>query len=284
MWQPDSDETLLIYRNRHNIIPRKMSLILKGKRKHETVPFKSKSKSVKSMSSSDMSLSKTVNRLIKKASVSSLELKYWNSNGHQVLTYPATGAQTLPAQFLPIAPTQGAGQGQRLGNRITTVYHRLHLLYSITPNNSGSLPNLVTTYVGYKRTAPSTQISTFTGFFHGANANINVQGSLTDNILTVNEDLYVIVAKKSVKIGPAGGLAAQATSYNSDFLNSIKVTLDLTKGTAKKVIFDDGSTNSTGMNLTLFHIVSFADNTAQLSGTISPVVVHFNQEYGYTDS
>jgi len=228
--------------------------------------------------------STNIKRVVKKVLNTALETKFWNSNGSSILTFPATGSQIVPLQFIPLAVPTGSGSYQRIGNRVSTMSHKLKLIYSITPTTAGVIPMIIRTFVGLRKTVPNVVLPSTFGFFQGTSSNINVQGSLADQILSVNTDLYTIVAEKTIKLGNALGLSTSASTSNNDFSNSKQVTFNLTKSTNKKVLFNDGDANPVGKNYTLFHIVSYADSTAQLSGTIAPVTLHFNQEFRFKDA
>lgn len=162
----------------------------------------------------------------------------------------------------PIYPTpaclvinQGVGQGDRIGNTITT--RKLILKYCLYPiawrndNNPFPTPVEVMVWIGYLRANRQTTPTTtdYANFFQFGNGTQPPNANLWDCMSPVNKDLFHICKVFRHKLGYAnyGGNNADKEEQffaNNDFkLNCFK-TVDCTKYLNKVLKFNDVSTQS----------------------------------------
>lgn len=207
---------------------------------------------------------------------------------HTEATYPAA-AQVIVAQ--------GTGDGNRVGNRIST--SRVHLKGVIYPNpyNAGTntLNAPIEAIMWIFRLKPGfadtyAQVNTImTGsLFKIGNSYSGITNTMTDMTLPINSDVILLKKRRVFKVGNAvqGSAAVGSTNSNlysnNDFKLNQKFSMDITRYVNKRVAFQDTNNNST--TRTTWCVMTFvnADNSAPLLTNI-PASFSYFLEYQYED-
>ena len=211
-----------------------------------------------------------------------------------------TASSTMVCQ--PIHPTtatmnitQGVGQGQRVGNTITT--RKLLLKYIIYPlpysasNNPWPQPCEVMVWIGFLKGNRQTQpaASDFLNYFQNGNASQNPASNLWDCLLPVNTDLFTICKSFRHKLGNEFvrtsddlTLTDQQQYSNNDFKLNVERTVDVTKYINKVLKYDDTSgTPDTGLYMWMTAVN--ASGTTNVSNLLSHGM-RYVMRYDYEDA
>jgi len=198
---------------------------------------------------------------------------------------------------LPIA--QGSGQGNRIGNKITTKRVMLNLTFQPTPYSAISNPEphpmqvkIVLFYDRQNMSGMTNNADTLTNpkprtnFFQFGNSATNISGNLTDVIAPFNKDRYAILSTKTFKLGYSRydgsgySIAAQAFS-NNDFKLLYTCKWNITKYLPKTTKFPDSSNNPSSRGLWMQVMPAQVGATGP-AGVI-PLTMSYWIDYNYTD-
>lgn len=208
----------------------------------------------------------------------------------------------VTSNIFPLGPdpssmviSQGTGQGQRVGNRITTksfvykgtlVAKPYDSIFNTTPR-----PMHVKMWIFYDRTIPTAVPNPVAAadFFQNGSSVRPLQNNLTDMWAPVNTDRYRILAARTFKLGNAeyntggGGTATNQFFTNNDFKYNCNFSINLTKLYPKMVKFNDGT--ATPSTRGLFCMIEYVSATggAFFSGTTA-VSLQSMQSYVYEDA
>lgn len=188
---------------------------------------------------------------------------------------------------------QGAGQGGRVGNTITT--RKLLLKYILYPNkqddavNPQPIPQEVMIWIGFLKGARviSPSSPSYSLFYQSGSSSVSPYSNLWDCMLPVNQDLFTICKSFRHKLGNEvytdyAGIKPNNYFSNNDFKLNCTNTVDLTKYLNKVIKFDDASTQSdTGlyMWMTAVNADGSQSNTAS-----RPVGMKYVIRYDYEDA
>lgn len=193
--------------------------------------------------------------------------------------------------------TQGVGQGQRLGNRITV--KNAVLKGSIVMrdynslNNSRELDQIVTLVVFKLKTylagTNPTYANTFSRMFQQGSTAGPLTNGVGDHLKRWNKDVFTIKAVRRFKMGYSGTHAGGATGNglqpvpNNDFKYQQFFRIPLTKFYKKTQIWDDAYGQSDPKNDHLFMMIycAPADNSFFTS---TPIHVTWDWEGTYEDA
>lgn len=258
------------------------------------------------------------NRRVMRVLNRSAETKVANFDLVQQSVYPVTSVD-FDAGMCVISPSnevkstyqlllidQGTGQGNRVGNKISSVSARLrgvirpYPLYEATLNYN-PCPLFVVLWVVSLAKHLTDSIPTLDGvcsnsFFQDGNVSSGFQGTLVDLTRSVNKQHVVVHGHRVHKIGFAeyassfgAGLANNnAQRYmNNDFplcrLFSMKLKFQ------KNVIFNDNTANPTNMRRWYFFAVPyrvdgdvFKTTTGLLNGPV-PIYIDYSVDYKFKD-
>ena len=190
--------------------------------------------------------------------------------------------------------TQGAGQGQRIGNRIKT--KKLIFKGTLAPGiydatfNSQPIPVQVKMWIFYDKKNPNDipNPTASNDFFQNGSTVAGFANDLIDMWRPVNSDRYAVLASKTFKLGPAantgtGNLAAFQFVANNDFKYNVNFSFDLTKHYPKYVVFEDtGTVPSTRGLFCMIQYVSATGN--QIATTQYCVNSQWMLDYTYEDA
>lgn len=228
-------------------------------------------------------------------------------------TYVTPGAPTmtaLDARIIPLLPghtntasaiqpyviPQGTGQGERVGNKITTRKLMFKGVITSEPYNVTTNPTPYPVYVKmvffYNKELPSITPTPAldADLFQYGDTSQGFEGISSDVIRTFNTDKYRILAVRTFKIGysvvaAAGTIAAQENFANNDFKISQPFRINLTKMCPKIIKFSDGGTlpSTRGLYCMLYSAPAFG---SQITG-ISPspqALCRWEITYEYEDA
>lgn len=219
-------------------------------------------------------------------------------NIQQAFYYPASSGliqeNTLEMCLSPtcLQIPQGAGQGNRIGNKIKVkklvMKGTLNARGYDVSSNPNPKPQQVRCVLFYDKTDPNDLPAPAGDFFQLGSTSTGIIGELTDMWAPINTDRYRVLAQKYFKLGYSqyGGTNfnadAQAFS-NNDFKYNCNIRWDLTKYYPKLVTFRDGNTDPSNRALYMQVIVVPADGTTGVSGVI-PINGQYMLSVQYEDA
>jgi len=189
--------------------------------------------------------------------------------------------------------SQGAGQGQRIGNvirpkKVILKYYLFPLPYDIETNPT-PMPQVVRIWVGNIRSDLSVKpdYSYFAKLYQSGNSAYPPSNTIDDMMAPINQDLFVERATRVHKVGhsildPANG-NVQMNQYfsNNDSTMGTFGVIDCTKFFRTKLHFDD-ATNTPDSNVFMWMEAVNCDNSQSLSGPTVKLV--YNIEFVYEDA
>jgi len=203
---------------------------------------------------------------------------------------------TIPhLQQLNFSMTQGDGQGDRVGNRVTVknavLKGSLNMADYSSFSNSKQLDQLVTVVVykvrNYVAGTNPTYSSLYSRFFQTGSTAATFTNTPIDHMRRYNKDLIMVKAVRHFKMGFSGtqsGVTALNTiAPNNDFKYQQFFKIPLTKYYKKTQIFDDSSGAADARNDNLFFTVYCcpADGSAFTS---SPITLSWDLEQTFEDA
>lgn len=265
---------------------RKFTPIAKSNVRYPTRRYKTVGKSLKAM------VDRAVNRTEEKK----------ESNVYSFNTpLPSTGnGPAWTSSSISIAPSstgfvipQGTGQGNRIGNRITTkrafVKGILHQNAYNASNNVQPVPVQIRMLIFKDKFNKSGQPSAVSlDLFQTGSTSIGPANDLADIILDVNKDRYQVYYDKVMKLGFAayggdGSLAIFQSFTNNDFSLNCEFKVDITNYLPKQIHYNDAGAAPMNDNLWMIFIPAIANGTA-LPATSTLLNMSWSASYEYTDS
>lgn len=231
------------------------------------------SKKLRDKAAAKPEASKNLKKIIQKEIAKTAESKmvqYYNYS--RDLVTPVDSGTFVTNNIFPVGvdPSsitipQGVGQGNRLGNAVTT--RKLMFKGTFCPKaydinfNALPIPVQLKMWIFYDKRTPIDVPSPMSNFFQLGNATKGFQSDLVDMWSPVNRDIYTVLATRNFKLGCAnnsgtGGLAAYQYFSNNDFSLNCNFSIDLTKHYIKTLKFNDASSVPTTRGL--FCMVTYA--------------------------
>jgi len=208
--------------------------------------------------------------------------------------FPADNIIVLGPDPTSLVINQGTGQGNRIGNSITTkkfVFRGtlVPLPYDAT-FNAAPQPVQVRMVIFYDKTDPTAIPNPIAGndFFQNGNTSKGFQNDLTDLWSPVNKDRYRVLATRTFKLGMAaysgtGTNPGQQSFTNNDFKLNCNFSFNLTKHYPKIVKFNDGTATPTTRGLFCMFYYALA-NGGSVPGSAYMVGAQYMQDYTYEDA
>lgn len=187
------------------------------------------------------------------------------------------------------AITQGAGQGQRVGNSIRTQNVLLKGILSINKfdgvSNIKSVPvELKVWFMRRKLNFAPPNVDDMSSIFQDGNSNSGLTGTLRDMIMPFNSDYFTLYKTRSFKLGFAQADSAFNSQANNDFKMNIKYKVNLTRAFPTNITFNDTVAETTAHPVYMVWQVVYADGTQVLDHNAHLVVSHFwSLTYKYSD-
>lgn len=188
--------------------------------------------------------------------------------------------------------TQGAGQGQRVGNEVRTKKLTLKgtivpLPYNVTTNYA-PLPMQIKMFFFYDKTDPIAVPYPVTDFYQDGSSSRGFSNDLVDQWAAVNKDKYCLFTTRQYKLGFAavmgtGTTPAQQAYSNNDFSYNANFNIDLTKYFPKRVKFNDNLGTPTTRGLYVMTVISSADGTNIPAGWVT-AAMQYEVDYQYEDA
>lgn len=213
--------------------------------------------------------------------------------GNMFICSPNSASSTIGYLSIP----EGTGNGQRVGNRITTRSLVMKYILTQTAQNAVSNPTPtpleVMIYWFKVKQTPQTPPTvnqlrgTNANFFEYGNSSIGFDGSLYDTLHKINPDNYTYLCHRRHKLGYSQNASQSNPTYvnsqNNDFKMNIVGSVNLTKYCPKEIIYDD-SASSTTTSPYIFCLVQPLNATGVINGTaVLPMTIQFELQYKYND-
>ena len=227
---------------------------------------------------------------------------------NKVVEYSPVGAQPLynssvtaawnAANVIPLTPytsymniVQGTGQGDRIGNRISTrkVFIKFVMYpaaYDVTLNPLPAPQDVRIMIVKWKDT-PTKLIddTTYGNLFQNGDSATGPIGNLTDTIRDINKDKYTVCYDKVVKVGnaisSASGPFSGAEYYaNNDYKLNVIRKIDVTKWCPKQILFND---NTSLPETPVLQMVIFPISADGSINSFKPIYWFYQTHYEYED-
>jgi len=185
------------------------------------------------------------------------------------------------------AINQGNQHSQRIGNRITIMssYFKFMLnnnIYNATTNPVGG-PVMYRYFIISQKKDNSSSFDSG-GFFEINNSSTNIQNNQLDQIFKVNSSKYTLHKSGQFCLGTTStstNFPAANTAFDNSKMSIVK-TIKLTKYITKKIIYDDGGTTPTNLNLWFVLIPTYC-NSSTVSG-YNPGNITYSIHHHYEDS
>lgn len=200
------------------------------------------------------------------------DMEHKESNVYSVNTpLPSTANAGWTASSISIAPSstgfvipQGTGQGNRIGNQITTkkavVKGILHQNIYDAGTNGIPLPVQVRMLIFKDKFNKAGQPAAVSlDLFQTGSTSIGPTNDLVDMILEVNKDRYQVYHDEIMKLGFANyagtGVNANFQSFaNNDYSLNCEFSVDITKFIPKNIMYNDGGAAPMNDNLWMIFI------------------------------
>lgn len=241
-----------------------------------------------------------VKKFVSRALSKNTEDKSYQSYNLQQDIYPSNSTQ-FDSVVTPLAPdavgltlSQGAGQGQRIGNRIKIKKLTIAGVMHPTPYNATTNPTpapiQIKMWIFYDKENPTlTPTPRADGdFLQFGNGVSGFQNDLMDLYAPVNKDRYSILWTGITKLGYAsytgtGALPQSGNLSNNDFQLNSNFAIDLTKMVPKYYDFRDTATNPTTRGLYMMCQAVYA-NGAQMASATIPAQMSYVQNVVFEDA
>ena len=240
---------------------------------------KNKKKSVKPSAS----FSKKVMKVVHKAA----ETKCANPSIFRDNPIKGALSDTL-TQCIPMMPViaQGAGQGDRIGNEVTTrrAYLLLNLwLYQVTTASNSDPPKFVDIYIyKYKPSNSQTAID-LRQFLQYGNLSVDYDQDVLpeSGLLNVNSDVFTLKRHMRKQLWNPRETNTYAMA-NRNVQNGLSMKIDVTNCFKNKLEYNDATSNVV-TNDNLYVSVVFTNSDTQLAGTASYGEFQATTLYKYDD-
>lgn len=230
-------------------------------------------------------LSKSLRSAIRKVVVKQEEKKMFVSTGSATLTY-SSGTSTPVFPTLVPAISQGAGQGQRIGNQVKITSNLVNLQFTQAGTLNTDSPSLIRVMIISTKNAPTTT-PTLTGLFQNGNTSVDPVAGISDYndfIRKVNRDVYMVAYDKVIKVGSANSTVSYASNLNNDFHNYVRLNLNMTKKLGQVQKFNDATTNPISRYWYLVCFVQPADKSTYTSLANTHVNLTVYQAVNFVDA
>jgi len=186
-------------------------------------------------------------------------------------------------------PSQGTGQGDRVGNRIRTkrciLTGYLHPYGYDAVNNPTPKPLEVKLVILTNKQTPQ-GYPNVNNYFQRGNTSSGPSGTLNDIVSAPNKDVNTIYHQKVMKLGHAsesgsGSSTVQAFQANNDFRLNCKFRVDITKFLPKTYTFNDTTAGFMERNVFMRFLLANADGST--SASLAAATVWYQVDYKYTD-
>lgn len=206
-----------------------------------------------------------------------LKTQSFTANNIPMQAYAAGNLLTLDCNSVLGLISQGVGEGQRIGNKVTCKSFMIKGFINQLVAGAGQFPVLIKMFVGKLKFAISTTNGAYPNLYQAGNGVSPPQNNMFDLMRIINKDIFTVVKTKTFKIGTAG-----APTINNDFSLVKSFSMNLTKHIGS-LIYNDASANPTNKGLYIWFVCVLAD------GTVSVAVqagygISYDMEVKYSDA
>jgi len=203
------------------------------------------------------------------------------SNLTTLLTYNAVGntLRTLDFNSVISLISQGAGAGQRIGNKIKVQSLSIRGWLSVGSTFT-SAPVVVKMFVGRLKQSVNTTDGTYANLYQAGNGILPPQNTYFDILRLVNKDIYTVYNVKTFKLGLA---SLGASTSNNDFKMLIPFYVNINKHIAN-LTFNDSTPTPSNFGCYVWFTCVLADGTA--TPATVPLLVNccYDMEIAYQDA
>jgi len=179
------------------------------------------------------------------------------------------------------AISQGAGEGNRIGNSINVTSNIVSGFIQIAGATITS--NIYIRMVLLRTKADILPVNgTLNNLFNFGNNVLPPVGTLMDMIRNINKDYYTVYASRKVLLGSSDAVTSVLAMNNT--MGNCFFKFDLTKHFGGKITWNDANNTPTNKAAYLIFIPCNADGTVVTTLQLAPYQVSINNEIKYTDS
>lgn len=237
------------------------------------------------------SVPKKIRTYVKRAINREVENKRFMSYAANTAITTASTSTPTNVQLLPTL-AYGAGEQQRIGNRVKIVKGVIHGYVNILPYsatlNPLSTPIMVKMWLLSGRQRNSNTFSNYdpaNNFFETGTSQVGPQGNMLDMVLAVNSQEYIVHASKTFRIGAGYASGTGPVGTGGYFDNSPMNKYFRFNWGAKcksQLVYNDQVTNI-ATNKNMFLVIQ-AVNADGSTTSVNPAEFHFKNEVLYQDA
>lgn len=207
-----------------------------------------------------------------------------------LLSYTGTNLRTLDFNSVVNLVTQGAGEGQRIGNKIKVTDLTIRGWLSVGSSFQTSVvttgPVIVKMFIGrLKQALTNPDLSTlYARLFQAGNTSSSPQNNYFDALRIINKDLYSVYNTRTYKLGPAGiGSGAAYAVVNNDFKVLCPFSFNMNKH-YNTLTYDDTTASPSNQAMYVWFVCVNADGTVTNAGVPPLVNCCYDMELRYHDA
>ena len=205
-----------------------------------------------------------------------------------LLSYTGTNLRTLDFNSVINLVTQGAGEGQRIGNKIKVTDLTIKGWLSVGSTFYTSVlttgPVIVKMFIGrLKQALSNPDLSTlYARLYQAGNTSSSPQNNYFDVLRIINKDLFSVYNTRTYKLGIAGNTLPSNVS-NNDFKVLCPFSFNMNKH-YNNVTFDDTVATPTNQAMYIWFVCVNADGSLTNVGVPPLVNCCYDMEVKYSDA
>lgn len=234
-------------------------------------------------------ISPQIKKYVKGVISGKTENKIWVKQSANVNLNTASASGTPTNISCLPEPSQGMGDGDRIGAKINCKKSYIRGFVNINQydavTNSASLPIYVKMWLFSIKYVNTNTLSSAalvaTDFFKTTNSNTGFQGTMRDMVLEPNNDIITVYKTKTVRLGTTSYTSgvSQVSSFMDNSAMSAPFYFNTTK-IVKMLKFNESTTYATNKNLFL----AFQAVSCSSASTVTPAEIHYNNYISFEDA
>lgn len=208
-------------------------------------------------------------------------------NGNVTIASSATGPAT---SVLFAGISQGAGENQRIGNKIKVVGGKARYYINLKPpnisTNTAPFPIHVRMLLVTNKISNNTSgfgLSTFANFFENGSSSSTFQANMLDMIMPVNNEVWTVHDERTFKLGVSGtGSGSVGVPSNSNFEGDAKFSQKVEFDFPKRILQFDDTGALTNYNLLL--VIQAVSANGDDGSLQQPIEYHVATELLFVDA
>jgi len=235
------------------------------------------------------SVSPAIKKYVKRVVNGNTENKIWVRQATNVSLNTATAAATPTNISCLPEPSQGSGDGDRIGAKINCKKSYIRGFVNLQPydavTNSASCPIYVKMWLFSIKYVNTNTLSAAalvaSDFFKTTNSNTGFNGTMRDMTLEPNNDIITVYKTKTVRLGTTSYTSGvgQTSSWMDNSPMSAPFYFNTSK-IIKTLKFNESTTYATNKNLFL----AFQAISCSSASTITPAEFHYNNYVSFEDA